>query len=282
MVLAAEASGLDSVWCADHLLFRHDEDGGRTDGIHEAWTVLAAVAAITSRVEVGPLVLCVPFRNPALTAKMATTLDEISGGRLVLGLGCGWHEPEFDAFGYEFDHRVSQFAEALEIIAPMLRTGTATFDGRWQHAADARLAPPGPRPDGMPILIAGKGPRMFELVARYADAWNAAWYGHPDEADELRERLGRLDEALDAAGRPRDSIERTVGVFVAVAPGDDDRPEEAIRGSVDEIGAALGGYADLGISHLIVHVWPRTPEAVELLGQAAEVARTRVAAANPR
>ena len=208
MVLAAEASGLDSVWCADHLLFRHDEDGDRTDGIHEAWTVLAAVAAITSRVEVGPLVLCVPFRNPALTAKMATTLDEISGGRLVLGLGCGWHEPEFDAFGYEFDHRVSQFAEALEIIAPMLRTGTATFDGRWQHAADARLAPPGPRPDGLPILIAGKGPRMFELVARHADAWNAAWYGHPDEADELRERLGG---STRRSTRPADRATRSNG-----------------------------------------------------------------------
>ena len=99
MALAAEASGLDSVWCADHLLFRHDEDVGArcTDGIHEAWTVLSAVAAITPRVEIGPLVLCVPFRNPALTAKMATTLDEVSGGRLILGLGCGWHEPEFDA-----------------------------------------------------------------------------------------------------------------------------------------------------------------------------------------
>jgi alkanesulfonate monooxygenase SsuD/methylene tetrahydromethanopterin reductase-like flavin-dependent oxidoreductase (luciferase family) len=231
------------------------------------------VAAITSRVELGPLVLCVPFRNPALTAKMATTLDEVSGGRLILGLGCGWHEPEFDAFGYEFDHRVSQFAEALEIIGPMLRTGSATFAGRWQHASDARLVPPGPRPDGLPILIAGKGPRMLELVARHADAWNAAWYGHPDQADELRERLLRLDEALDAAGRARDSLERTAGVFVAIAPGDDDRPDEAIGGTVVEVGEALAGYADLGIPHLIVHVWPRTVDAVRLLGKAAEVAR---------
>jgi probable F420-dependent oxidoreductase len=274
MTLAAEDSGLDSVWCADHVLFRHDDDGDRTDGIHEAWTVLSAVAAITSRVELGPLVLCVPFRNPALTAKMATTLDEISGGRVILGLGCGWHEPEFDAFGYEFHHRVSQLEEALGIIGPMLRTGTATVDGRWHRAADARLVPPGPRPDGPPILIAGKGPRMLSLVARHADAWNAAWYGHPDEADELRERLARLDEALDAAHRPRGSIERTAGVFVAISPADDDRPEEAIRGDVDEIGEALAGYAALGISHLIVHVWPRTPAAVRLLGQAASVARS--------
>ena len=279
MTLAAEASGLDSVWCADHLLFRDGEDAEHVDGIHEAWTVLTAMAAITERVEIGPLVLCVPFRNPALTAKMATTLDEVSRGRLVLGLGCGWHEPEFAAFGYEFDHRVSQFAEAMEIIGPMLRTGTATFEGRWQRAADAPLLPPGPRPAGPPILIAGKGPRMLDLVARHADAWNAAWYGHPDEADELRERMARLDEALDAAGRRRESIERTVGVFVATSPADDDRPEEAIGGTIDEIGEALAGYSRLGISHLIVHVWPRTVEAVRQLGAAAAVARMQVASA---
>jgi probable F420-dependent oxidoreductase len=280
MTLAAESSGLDSVWCADHLLFRHDESGetGEVDGIHEAWTVLTAVAAITDRVQIGPLVLCVPFRNPALTAKMATTLDEVSRGRLILGLGCGWHEPEFDAFGYEFDHRVSQFAEALEVIVPMLRQGTATFHGRWQQVADARLIPPGPRADGPPILIAGKGPRMLDLVARHADAWNAAWYGHPDDAHELRERIARLHAALDAAGRAHDSIELTAGIFVAISPADDDRPDEAIGGSVEEIGEALAGYEALGIRHLVVHLWPRTPEAVAQLGAAASIARERVPA----
>ncbi len=275
LALAAESSGLDSVWCADHLLFRPgDED--ETDGIHEAWTVLTAVAAITTRVEIGPLVLCVPFRNPALTAKMATTLDEVSGGRLILGLGCGWHEPEFDAFGYEFEHRVSQFAEALEIIVPMLRRGRATFDGRWQHAADAQVVPPGPRTNGIPILIAGKGPRMLDLVARHADQWNAAWYGPPEHADELRARTARLDAALDAAGRDRSSVERTAGIFVAAGPGDDDRPDTAIAGGTDEIADALAGYAALGVSHLIVHLWPRTTEAVAQLGAAAVLARERV------
>jgi probable F420-dependent oxidoreductase len=277
MALAAEAGGLDSVWCADHLLFRHG-DNEPTNGIHEAWTVLTAVAAITERVEIGPLVLCVPFRNPALTAKMATTLDEVSGGRLILGLGCGWHEPEFDAFGFEFDHRVSQFAEAMEIIRPLLRTGRASHAGRWQRAADAELVPPGPRPDGIPILIAGKGPRMLDLVARHADAWNAAWYGRPDSADELRDRLARLDAALDAAGRDRAGVERTAGIFVAVAAADDDRPEEAISGTVEEVAEALAGYDELGVTHLIVHLWPRTAEAVTRLGEAAALARSRVAA----
>lgn len=276
MALAAEEGGLDSVWCADHVLFRTDKEGTR--GIHEAWTLLAALAAVTTRVELGPLVLCVPFRNPALTAKMAATLDEVSGGRLILGLGCGWHEPEFDAFGYPFDHRVGRFSEALEIILPMLRTGTASIEGRWHAARDAALTPRGPRPEGPPILIAGKQPRMLELVARHADQWNAAWYGHPDEAHELRERLERLREALDAAGRDPATLELTAGVFVAVAD-DADAPESAMRGSIEDIADALAGYAELGISHLIVHLWPRTPDAVAQLARAAALARDRVAVA---
>ncbi|MEO8245962.1 MAG: LLM class flavin-dependent oxidoreductase [Chloroflexota bacterium] len=282
MAVTADTSGLDSVWCADHLLFRHGASGDddATHGIHEAWTILAAVAAVTRRVEIGPLVLCVPFRNPALTAKMATTLDEVSAGRLLLGLGCGWHAPEFEAFGYEFEHRVSQFAEALEIIVPLLRTGSASFAGRWQHASDAEIAPRGPRPDGPPLLIAGKGPRMLDLVARHADAWNAAWYGHPDEAHELRERIGRLREALARAGRDPATLELTAGIFVAVAD-DPDAPENAIRGTTDEIGAALAGYAALGVSHVVVHLWPRTAAAVEQLAAAAKVARRTVGADAP-
>jgi alkanesulfonate monooxygenase SsuD/methylene tetrahydromethanopterin reductase-like flavin-dependent oxidoreductase (luciferase family) len=163
----------------------------------------------------------------------------------------------------------------------MLRGDTATFEGDWERARDARLAPPGPRPDGPPILIAGKGPRMMDLVARHASAWNSAWYGRPEEADVLRDRISRLHEALDAAGRPRDSLELTAGVFVAISPADDDRPEEAMSGSIDEIAAALAGYAALGVSHLIVHLWPRTAEAVTQLGAAAASARERVAAEMP-
>jgi alkanesulfonate monooxygenase SsuD/methylene tetrahydromethanopterin reductase-like flavin-dependent oxidoreductase (luciferase family) len=142
MALTAEERGLDSVYLADHLLFR---ESSRTEGIHEAWTVLSAVAALTSRVEIGPLVLAVPFRNPAITAKMAAELDEISGGRLVLGLGCGWHEPEFEAFDLPFDHRVGRFEEALEIMLPLLREGRVRFEGHW-HRANAELAPPGSSP----------------------------------------------------------------------------------------------------------------------------------------
>jgi probable F420-dependent oxidoreductase len=275
MALAAEDGGLDSVWGADHLLFRED---GTTTGIHESWTVLTAVAAITSRVEIGPLVLALPFRNPALTAKMAAELDEVSGGRLILGLGCGWHEPEFTAFGYPFDHRVSRFAEGLEVLVPLLHGERVTFEGRYHRAVDVELIPRPVRPGGPPVLIAGKQPRMLELVARHADQWNAAWYGRPAEADELRVRLTNLDAALDAADRDPATLALTAGIFVAFDDAAPDAPERAIRGTPDEIADALAGYTELGMSHLIVHVFPRTADAVRRLAEAAALARDRVGA----
>jgi len=274
MALTAEEHGLDSVWGADHLIFR---DGGETMGIHECWTVLTAIAAITSRVEIGPMVLALPFRNPALVAKMAAELDEVSGGRLILGLGCGWHQPEFDAFDYPFDHRVSRFEEGLRIVVPLLRTGRVSFDGQYHTARDVELRPAPVRPNGPPILIAGKQPRMLKLIAEHADQWNAAWYGHPDEADELRTRLANLRAALDEAGRDPATLEITVGIFVVFEGAEADAPERAIHGSIDEVASALAGYAELGASHLIAHVFPRTPDAVRQLAEAAALARDRVA-----
>ena len=280
MALVAEEGGLDSVWAADHLIFR---DGGSTSGIHECWTILSAVAAATTRVEIGPMVLALPFRNPALTAKMATALDEVSGGRLILGVGCGWHEPEFDAFDYPFDHRVGRFEEALAVLVPLLRDGRVKVDGRW-HRADAELLPPGPRPQGPPILIAGKRPRMLRLVAGYADAWNAAWYGRREAAAELVERIGKLREACDAKGRDMATISLTVGLYAHFPdlpdPGHEDPPEHAISGSAEEVGRAIAEYGELGIEHAIVHLWPPTAAAVAELGRAAEIARAdaRIAA----
>ncbi len=278
MALAAEETGLDSVFGADHLIFRPD---GRTEGIHESWTLLTAVAALTSRVEIGPLVLALPFRPPALTAKMAAELDEVSGGRLILGLGCGWHEPEFRAFGYPFDHRVSRFAEGMEIIAPLLRGESVSFDGRFYRVEDVELRPRPVRPGGPPILIAGKQPRMLSIVARHAHQWNGAWYGVPQEADELRTRLANVRAALDAAGRDPASLTLTAGIWVAWDDAGADAPERAIRGSLEEVADALAGYAELGIAHVIAHVFPRTVDSVRRLGEAAALARTRLTAPVP-
>jgi alkanesulfonate monooxygenase SsuD/methylene tetrahydromethanopterin reductase-like flavin-dependent oxidoreductase (luciferase family) len=226
-------------------------------------------------------VLAVPFRNPALTAKMAVALDEVSNGRLILGLGCGWHEPEFDDFDYPFDHRVGRFEEAIAVMLPLLRDGRVRVEGEW-HRADTLLRPRGPRPGDLPILIAGKGPRMLRLVARHADAWNAAWYGPPDRAEGLDERLADLDAALAAEGRDPSTMTRTVGVFVAfphlLADADEQPPDDAMTGTAEEVGRMLAGYRARKIDHVIAHLWPRTPEAVAELGRAADVARAAIAA----
>jgi alkanesulfonate monooxygenase SsuD/methylene tetrahydromethanopterin reductase-like flavin-dependent oxidoreductase (luciferase family) len=274
MAVAADEGGLDSVWGADHLIFRSE---GSSHGIHECWTILTAVAAVTQRVEIGPLVLALPFRNPALVAKMAIALDEVSGGRLVLGLGCGWHKPEFEAFDFPFDHRVGRFEEALQVVLPLLKDGHVTFEGTW-HRADAELLPRGPRPGGPPVLIAGKGPRMMQLVARHADQWNAAWYGMPEQATELAERIERQRAACVAEGRDPATLQLTAGVFVAIphllaGSPTEEPPEEAISGDIDHVAAALAGYAMHGVEHLMVHLWPRTGPAVTELARAAELAR---------
>ena len=147
---AGRGVGFDSVWLPDHLLFRFP--GVRPQGVWDVWSLLSALAATTKRVEIGPLVACTSFRNPALIAKMADTIDEISGGRLILGLGAGWHKPEYDAFGFPFDHRVSRFEEAMQIIHGLLRDGHVDFEGKFYSARDCELRPRGPRPQGPPIL----------------------------------------------------------------------------------------------------------------------------------
>ena len=235
-------------------------------GTNEAWTALTAVAAVTSRIELGPIVLCASFRNPGLTAKMAATLDEISGGRLILGVGCGWHQPEYDAFGYPFDHRVGRFEEWLQIVRGLLAGERVTYEGQFHQADDAVLVPPPGR--RIPILVAAKQPRMLDLTARSADAWNTAWFGWPD--DTLKERLADLDAAHARVGRDPAAVERTVGIIVR----DPDQPpvlepdERALAGTVDDLARALEAYRDRGIAHVQAILEPMTPRSVERLAQA--------------
>ncbi len=256
MAVGAESAGLDSVWVFDHLLFRFD---GETTGIHECWTILSAVAEATRRVELGTLVMCTGFRNAALLAKMAATLDHVSGGRLILGIGAGWHDPEYEAFGYPTDHRVGRFEEALAVIAGLIRTGRADLAGRFVTVSDAVLRPPA-RPD-LPILVAAKRPRMLELTARHADAWNLAWFGLPDE--RLARVRGELLEACARAGRDPAGLSMTVGVTVrypAEAPPPAEPPTSpALTGTVDEIADGLAAHAAAGADHLIVALEPSTP-----------------------
>jgi probable F420-dependent oxidoreductase len=273
VALAAETAGFDSVWVFDHLLFRSD---GKDEGIHECWTILAAIAEATTRVELGTLVMCTGYRNAALLAKMAATLDHISAGRLILGIGAGWHDPEYEAFGYPTDHKVSRFEESLAVITGLIRDGRADLDGTYVTARDAVLLPPA-RPD-MPILVASKGPRMLELTARHADAWNAAWFGLPDE--RLVRLRGELAEACLRVGRDPSTLTDTVGVIVrypeAMAGGRDPDPSsKGLKGTPDEIAEGLAVHAAAGADHLIANLEPCTPDTVALLAQA--VARFREA-----
>jgi probable F420-dependent oxidoreductase len=204
----AEEIGFESLWVIDHLVLGNAE---RPEyGLHEAVAVLAALAATTTRVELGTLVLATSFRSPAVLAKSAATIDRISGGRLILGLGCGWHEPEYRAFGFPFDHRVTRFEEAMAIIRPLLRGERVTFHGQYNDVEDCVLLPPPLRPT--PILIAGKGDRMLAAVARYADQWNAAWFGRPNA--RFRGRVADLHRAFETAGRDPSTLAVTVGLEI--------------------------------------------------------------------
>ncbi|MFC4948730.1 LLM class flavin-dependent oxidoreductase [Pseudonocardia sp. GCM10023141] len=259
---SAERHGLDSVWMIDHF-FTATPDG-RREGMHEVWTTIGAVAAVTARIQVGTLVVCSPFRNPALTAKAAATVAEISAGRLVLGLGAGWHDPEFAAFGYPLDHRVGRFAEALPIVAALLRGTTVSVDGRFHRMREAELVPPPPHP--VPVLVAAEGPRMLGLAAAYADAWITAWYGHPDA--RLHAQLAAMDAVAAPAGRDR--VQRFVGINVHDPDGGvpPDPDESVILGSVRELAAALDAYAALGIDHVVVQLTPHDERSLVRLAAA--------------
>jgi alkanesulfonate monooxygenase SsuD/methylene tetrahydromethanopterin reductase-like flavin-dependent oxidoreductase (luciferase family) len=269
----AEAAGFDSIWVYDHLLYRFGEHP--TAGIWECWTLLAALAEATDRVRHGTLVMCVPFRNPALLAKMADTLDEISRGRLILGLGAGWHQPEFDAFGLPFGHKVDRFEEALQIIVPLLREGRVDFTGTYYSAPNCELRPRGPSTRGPEILIASFKPRMLRLAAQYADSWNTAWLGRPTA---LPDRRAALEAACAQVGRDPATLAVTVGVSVAYpTPGKASEappsPDKVLTGSPADVAAGLRAYADMGVAHVICSLEPATPGAVDWLAEAVRLAR---------
>ena len=271
-----EALGFDSLWIPDHLLFRWEGEAGPTTGGWEGWSMLAALAANTERIELGTLVVCTAFRNPALLAKMADTVDEISGGRLILGVGAGYHETEFSAFGYPYDHRASRFEEALTIITTLLREGRIDFTGSYYQARDCELRPRGPRPGGPPILVAGgmpAGPRMLSLGAERADLWNdwLVWgRSRPDAVPPLRQRL---DAACVDVGRDPASLERTATIqisFLEDKPGAASAEEQPLIGTPQALAEAFRGFAQEGIGHLQLALTPGTEASLEALAPALE------------
>ncbi|MFT4039742.1 MAG: LLM class flavin-dependent oxidoreductase [Thermomicrobiales bacterium] len=259
MARRGEELGYDSLWIPDHLIIDLPRPGSEPEGAWEAWSLVAALAAATERIQIGLLVTCTAFRNPALLAKIADTCDEISGGRLILGVGAGWCQREFDAFGYPFDHRVSRFAEAVDITSHLLREGRYTYEGKYYQVQDCELRPRGPRPEGPPILVgsSSKGERMMRLVARYADIWNRDFDAtNPDEVPYSREDLLKSQAKIDAAcvevGRDPATLTRTCGVWVDL-PGGKDRGWDALSGTPEEMAAGLRKYAETGYSG--VQIW---------------------------
>ena len=273
MVRVGEEIGFDSVWVGDHLLYRDDRHGSR--GPWEAWTQLAGIAAITRRIALGPLVASTSFHNPPMLAKLASTVDEISGGRLILGLGAGWNEVEYTAFGFPFDRRISRFAEAFTIIRSLIRDGRVDFQGEFYTARDCELVPPARA--HMPFLIGSTGKRMLEITVPYVDAWNA-WYrqtgNQPAGVDPLRETV---DAACRAAGRNPREIERTVAVLIEM-PGSAGRGDvyesgqevKPLTGSAEQIAQELRKYAGHGVGHVQLIVDPINEKSLEALAPVLE------------
>jgi alkanesulfonate monooxygenase SsuD/methylene tetrahydromethanopterin reductase-like flavin-dependent oxidoreductase (luciferase family) len=266
MSRAAEEAGFDSVWVGDHLLYR--ADGREARGPWDAWSILAAIAGTTERVRLGPLVACTAFAAPGLLARKAAAVQEISGGRLVLGLGAGWNETEFRAFGVPFDHRASRFAESFEIIRRLLAGERVTYEGRFEHVRDAVLLPmPATSP---PLMIGSTGERVLRTALPHADAWNI-WYDlYGNTPEGFAAENARISGLVREAGRRPSDVVRSATVFVALDGGGRDRPHtqnvSPLSGPPGAIAAGLADLAAAGADEVILVVSPISDRSIRTLG----------------
>ena len=276
MAIRAEELGFDSLWVGDHLLYRNPGDVSK--GPWEAWSLMSALAAVTEKVEIGPLVACTSFHNPAMIAKKAATIDEISNGRLILGLGAGWNETEYSTYGYPYDNRVSRFEEAFTIIRTLLSEGRADFHGTYYDVTDCELLPMGPRAGGPPLMLGSEGPRMMKIALPYVQSWNAwyAWFGN--DPAKLAPLLAKIDQACVEVGRDPKTLEKTCAALVSMTgshgrlAGDPtDRGATALSGTPEELAAVIWQYSDAGIGHLQVILDPNTLEAIEEFAPVLEI-----------
>ena len=266
MARAAEEVGFDSIWLGDHLLYR--DDGLPERGPWDAWTMLAGLAAVTDRVALGPLVACSAFHPPGVLAKLAATVDEVSGGRLVLGLGAGWNEAEFRAFGLPFDHRASRFEESFEIIRRLMSGERVTFAGRFHSVEDALLLP---RPARRPTLMVGSiGERVLRATLPHVDVWNAWYEDYGNTVEGFAALTARVGTIAEEVGRPPAEIERSACVLVA--PEAEGRPDRwdapPLTGSGERIAAGLRELASAGADEAILVLSPITEGSIRDLGRA--------------
>ena len=269
MARTAESVGFDSLWLGDHLLYALDV-GDR--GPWEVWTSLAAIAASTSTIHLGPLVASTSFHAPAMLAKMATTVDAISGGRLTLGLGAGWNQREYDAFGFAYDRRVSRFAEAFTIIRTLLREGAIDFHGEFYDADRCVLHPRSSEP-GPPLMVGSIGSRMLDVTLPHVAAWNMWWSQYGNTADGFRREKERVDELILAAGRGPDEVKATAAVLIRLDTGtgrqmgdyDDYNTVRPLTGSAEELADQLREFEAAGAAHVQLVVDPITVASIEWL-----------------
>ncbi len=273
MARTAEQAGFDSLWVGDHLLYRNP--GEESKGPWEAWSLLAALAAITERVELGPLVASAGFHNPSMLAKKAATIDLISGGRLIVGLGSGWNKTEYDAYGFPYDRRVSRFAEAFEIIRTLLREGEIDVAGEFYSAKENVLLPRSPRPGGaahasIPLMVGSTGERMMSITLPHVEMWNI-WYDDYENSPEgLAPELAKLDTACEKAGRDPGTLIRSICPYVQLPGGKGRSAGDPLKSRVqpipvDRLAGELRTYAGMGIGHAMLVLDPITEASIEAL-----------------
>jgi len=249
---AAEESGFESIWVGDHLLYR---GAGRPErGPWDAWTQLAALAVVTSRVRLGPLVAATPFHPPGVIARMAASIDEVSGGRFVLGLGAGWNEPEFRAFGFPFDKTVSRFAESFEIVRRLLAGEHVTFEGEFQSVDDAVLLPPPART--VPIMLGSNGAKMLGIALPFVDAWNTWFTSYGNTAEGFASLRGDVDAACVRAGRDPGELTHSACVLVKVGEGAGERPNDVPPIALKDLAAHLRVLGEAGADEAILVLDP--------------------------
>ena len=271
MAQTAETVGFDSVWYGDHLIY--DLPVG-SRGPWEAWTTLAALAASTSTIELGPLVACTSFHAPAMLAKKAATVDAISQGRLIVGLGAGWSKREYDAFGFPYDYRVSRFEEAFTIIRTLLSDGEIDFHGTYYDADRCVLHPRSTTVGGPPLMIGSIGDRMLDITLPHVSAWNMWWSQYGNSAEGFARERARVDSLIEAAGRSVDEVAATAAVHVRLSGGagrqmgdfDDEPQPDPITGTPIEIAEQLHRWESAGCQHVQLCVDPITRDTIEWLG----------------
>jgi probable F420-dependent oxidoreductase len=267
IALAVEECGFDSAWLGDHLLYR--TGGRRVRAPWDVWTQLAALAAVTSRVRLGPLVAATAFHAPGILARAAASVDEVSGGRLVLGIGAGWNETEFRAFGFPFDRRISRFAESFEVIRSLLAGDEVSFSGAFVSVEDAVLLPRPAR--RVPLMVGGNGERILSIALAHADAWNTWYSPYGNTVDGFAAANEKVTAICERIGRDPREVERSACVFVAVGGGVEGRPHDVPPVDPAALIAHLRELAAAGADEAILVVDPITERSVHTLAAALAV-----------